>query len=212
MPSSDGRISSTIKSLLCCSILRRTQSTLSIHSEEETTNENEEVLIDAPVANLSLSGPETSKDNDITPVHTNRPIAPTKYPTQSPIAIALPLFPDSPETPSPLIQPPAMFSPATMFRLSLCHEDIYSLRHLLSQSPSMGTYRAVLPQIYEILRREEIRYLFNTEDDGDYVIVGEKVRFCEEILEVAYWDADAGGDRRLAGWVERGLGGVVECE
>ncbi|KAK6498998.1 hypothetical protein TWF481_011568 [Arthrobotrys musiformis] len=74
----------------------------------------------------------------------------------------------------------------------------------------MATYRSILPQIYEILRREEVRYLFNSGDDGDYMAIGERVRFCEEILEVAYWDADSGGDRRLAGWVERGLGGVIE--
>ncbi|KAK6513740.1 hypothetical protein TWF506_008177 [Arthrobotrys conoides] len=224
MPLPDGSVSSTIKSIFCCSILRRNRSVLPISSEVGSSHENvEEPSTSLAATNISQSDLETLIGDDITPVPTNYRPAPIEQTTDtslvprtpehrslSPITIIRPPLLDSPKTPSPLIQPPAMFSPTALFRLSLCHEDIYTLRHLLSQSPSMATYRSILPQIYEILRREEVRYLFNNGDDRDYVVIGERVRFCEEILEVAYWDADSGGERRLAGWVERGLGGVVE--
>ncbi|KAF3143304.1 hypothetical protein TWF569_007392 [Orbilia oligospora] len=224
MPSPEGGISSAIKSIFCCSILRRTQSVVPISSEVGSSHENgEEPSTDFPTTNISQPDLETLIGDDIAPFPVDYRTTPVEHATstsptprtpedrpRSPITIILPPVPDSPETPSPLIQLPAMFSPTALFRLSLCHEDIYALRHLLSQSPSMAAYRSVLPQIYEILRREEVRYLFNNGDDRDYVVVGERVRFCEEILEVAYWDADSGGERRLAGWVERGLGGVIE--
>ncbi|KAK6523524.1 hypothetical protein TWF281_001507 [Arthrobotrys megalospora] len=218
MPSPDGNISSAIKSIFCCSILQRRQYILPVDSEVDSVHEVEDPVT---VANPPL---EILTDDDLTPVPTNYPTTPVEpatgtsttprapeHPSQSPVDIVAPLFPDSPKSPSPFVQPPIMFSPTTLFRLSLCHEDIYTLKHLLSQSPSMGTYRAVLPQVYEILRREEVRYLFNSGDDGDYRVIAERIRFCEEILEVAYWDVDTGGDRRLAGWVERGLGGLVEA-
>ncbi|KAF3923110.1 hypothetical protein ABW20_dc0106747 [Dactylellina cionopaga] len=108
-----------------------------------------------------------------------------------------------------------MFSPTTLFKLSYCHEDINSVKSILCSDPTTYTYHeTVLPQIYEIVQRDEVVFLFgNTGQNGaDGTTIAERLKFCDELLEVAYWDADSGGDVRLAGWVERGLGGIVEID
>ncbi|KAK6337944.1 hypothetical protein TWF696_001417 [Orbilia brochopaga] len=103
-----------------------------------------------------------------------------------------------------------MLSSGTLYRLSQCLEDIQMLRATIIRSPSFSTFHNIaLPQLYEVLQREEVQFLFEV-GDTDRRCISQRLKFCQEVLELAYWDVDSGGDRRLAGWVERGLGGIVE--
>ncbi|KAF3933832.1 hypothetical protein ABW19_dt0200725 [Dactylella cylindrospora] len=135
--------------------------------------------------------------------------------TQSP---ATEQEPTSPETPNPEAlplpevapdsSPRTMFSPLSLFRIQQATTDLESLRSILSQSPTARTFAALRPQVQQIIRGDEVLQLFGP--DGD-TYVTERLRLCETVLEIAYWDVDS-GDRRLSAWVERGLTAAVEGE
>ncbi|KAJ6258648.1 hypothetical protein Dda_6696 [Drechslerella dactyloides] len=104
-----------------------------------------------------------------------------------------------------------MLSSGTLYRLSQSLEDVQALRTAIIRSPSVTTFHSIiLPRLYEVLQREEIQLLFEV-GDGDRRCISQRLKFCKEVLELAYWDVDSGGDRRLAGWVERGLGSIIEA-
>ncbi|EWC44936.1 hypothetical protein DRE_00995 [Drechslerella stenobrocha 248] len=103
-----------------------------------------------------------------------------------------------------------MLSSTIIYRLGQSLADIQALKGALAQSPSGSTYRNfVLPELYEVLQREEVAQLFEF-GDPDRRCISERLKFCEAVLEIAYWDVDSGGNSRLARWVERSLGAIIE--
>ncbi|EPS45098.1 hypothetical protein H072_883 [Dactylellina haptotyla CBS 200.50] len=239
MPSSEAT-STILKAIFCCACLKTRTEILSDADYEVVREGTTTDIPSGPPTDSTLhiipppeeGEPSPSEAGEVTPTpaqyhtahvelqaSTSNPVTPRAPASHSPPPLTQPASSSlvssgaeqSESLSAPLVNPsPKMFSPNTLYKLSQCHDDILDLKSILAASPCVPTYRGILPQIYEVLLRDEVIYLF-TNGAEDATSVRERLRFCDEILDVAYWDVDSGGDGRLAGWVERGLGGVVEA-